>query len=139
LFVEWDVWGLVVSGNLPEKNMNIKALVLLQVAVAAVMALSAVNLTGKWVGNLPVPHSMDSVAVIYNLEQAGDSLTGSLTGPDGVMEINNGKVMGDKFSFSIASGMHGATIDGVYLGDSLRSNITLTSGKVLHLTLVRGK
>ena len=120
--------------------MNFKALVLLQAAVAAVMAFSTVNLTGKWVGHLPVPHSTkDSVAVIYNLEQAGDSLTGSLTGPDGTLAINGGKVVGDKFSFGIMSGMHGATIDGVYLGDSLRSNITLTSGTVLHLTLMRAK
>src|ERR1700761_1045823 len=119
--------------------MNIKALVLLQVVVASVMAFSTVNLTGKWVGHLPVPHSTDSVAVIYNLEQAGDSLTGSLTGPDGVLEIQGGKVMGDKFTFNIMSGAHGAAIDGVYLGDSLRSNITLTGGKVLRLTLLRSK
>jgi hypothetical protein len=120
--------------------MKNKVLLLLLAAVAGLMAFSAINLTGKWTGHLLIPHSTDSATFVYDLQQTNDTLTGSIIGPDGGgTNIYNGKVTGNKFSFSIAEAYGEAKIAGTYYGDSLGSNITFPSGKTLHLTLMHSK
>jgi len=120
--------------------MKNKVLLLLLTAAVGLMAFSNINLTGKWTGHLLVPHSTDSATFVYDLQQTNDTLTGSLIGPDGGgNNIYNGKVTGDKFSFSIAEADGEVKIAGTYYGDSLGSNIALPNGKMLHLRLMRSK
>jgi hypothetical protein len=119
--------------------MKNKVLLLLLAAVAGLMAFSAINLTGKWTGHLLIPHSTDSATFVYDLQQTNDTLTGSILGPDGDVTIYNGKVAGNKFSFSIAEAYGEAKITGTYYGDSLGSNIAFPNGKMLHLTLMHSK
>jgi len=64
-----------------------------------VIALAA-DLNGKWVGVLPTPDG-NSLDVAYNFKVDGDKLTGTASSPAGEIPINNGKVSGDNFTFSV--------------------------------------
>lgn len=114
--------------------------IILSLLALSLMALCQVkNLTGAWVGRLPRPHSTDTVTFTYNFKQTDDVLAGSLAGPDGSVEVENGRVAGDKFSFNVTEAYGEAKVEGIYYGDSIGTNIMFPSGKVLHLKLLRSK
>jgi hypothetical protein len=113
--------------------------------LASLFALSMIafcqvkNLSGTWVGRLPRPHSTDTATFTYNFKQTDDALAGRLEGPDGGVEVENGRVTGDKFSFNITEAYGEAKVEGVYYGDSIGTNIMFPNGKLLHLKLLRSR
>src|SRR5271155_3956788 len=94
---------------------------LLPAAALCFMAFCQVkNLTGTWVGRLAKPHSTDTATFTYNFKQTDDALAGSLVGPDGgAVEVDNGRVTGNTFSFNITEAYGEAKIEGIYYGDSI--------------------
>jgi len=77
---------------------------------------SAADLTGTWTGSMSSPDG-NSFDLTYTFKQEGMKLTGTVLGPQGdALQISNGKVDGDKFSFEIdLNGMtihHDCVIDG---------------------------
>ena len=82
------------------------AMVLGLLAATAVAA----DITGTWTGEMKSPDG-NSYQIDFNFKQDGTKLTGSVQGPQGEpMEINNGTIDGDKFSFDVA--FNGTTIHG---------------------------
>ncbi len=120
--------------------MKNKTFLLLSAASFCLMAFSQINLTGKWVGHLVIPHSTDSATFVYDLKQTDNALTGNLIGPDGgSVSIDSGKVAGNNFSFIISEADGRVKINGTYYTDSLSSNVALPNGRQLHLKMLRSK
>jgi len=64
------------------------------------MAAVFVDFNGKWSGTIPTPDG-NSVDVTYNFKVDGEKLTGTATSQMGEVVIENGKVKGDDFTFSL--------------------------------------
>ena len=69
------------------------------IAVLFAMTASAADVSGKWTGQMPTRNG-DTREVTFNLKADGDKLTGTMGGPQGDIEIQDGKVSGDTISFS---------------------------------------
>ena len=68
------------------------------VAALAGAALAA-DITGTWTGSLSMGDN--KIDLSYSFKQDGEKLTGTVTGPQGSLPLNDGKVQGDKLSFNI--------------------------------------
>jgi opacity protein-like surface antigen len=85
-------------------------------------AALAADITGNWTG------STDQFSLKFTFKQDGETLTGAVTGPQGEpLPISDGKVQGDKVSFTVKVDMGGnsmiVTNEGAIKGDE----ITLTT------------
>ena len=101
------------------KRIFLACAVLMTVLAGAALAA---DITGDWTG------STDQFSVKFTFKQAGENLTGAVTGPQGdPLPISDGKVQGDKVSFTVKVDMGGnsmkITHEGVIKGDE----ITLTT------------
>ena len=75
----------------------------------------AADIDGTWTGSLSTPGG--DVAVKYTFKTQGSVLTGTASSPDGSdVAIKNGKVDGDKISFSVDADFNGSTTTMVYSG-----------------------
>jgi hypothetical protein len=110
------------------------------------MAFSAVtvfaaDVTGAWTGDMKSPDG-NSFRISFTFKQDGAKLTGTIAGPQGdPMEIADGKVDGDKLSFSVT--FNGMTIkhEGVINGDEIKLTSKTDSGDFPggEMTLTRTK
>jgi hypothetical protein len=77
-------------------RIRVLAFILLLAAAPAFAA----DVDGKWTGSIDTPNG--PVQVAYTFKADGTTLTGSTTGQDGApIALKNGKVDGDKISFSM--------------------------------------
>ncbi|HSW50348.1 MAG TPA: hypothetical protein VLH09_09250 [Bryobacteraceae bacterium] len=73
------------------------------VSLAAVLILvfclpaGAADVTGKWTAQFDTPIGVQNYT--YELKADGEKLTGKATGPQGSVEIQEGKVSGDEIFF----------------------------------------
>src|SRR5665213_4541984 len=112
----------------------------LMMALTTATAFAA-DQTGAWTGSMKSPNG-DDFQITFNLKQDGAKLTGTVQGPQGdPMDITDGKVDGDKFSFNAS--FNGMTIkhDGTVKGDEIKmttksDNADFPGGE---MTLKRGK
>jgi hypothetical protein len=93
-------------------------------ALTAVAAW-AVDISGTWTGNVSGPNG--DFSLTYTFKQNGDKLTGSVTGPTDPIEIQEGKVDGDKISFALNVDMGGNNVKFVSKGTIKGDEIKLTS------------
>ena len=77
----------------------IHSFMLAAVAVLFAMTASAADVNGKWTGQMPTRNG-ETREVTFNLKADGDKLTGTMGGPQGDIEIKDGKVSGDNISFT---------------------------------------
>lgn len=102
----------------------------------------AAPIDGKWVGEIP---GMDGnpMKLSYTFKADGTTLTGSTTGPDGKeMPIKNGKIDGNKISFSIVFDFGGQEMSFDYKGELSGDTLKLTMemmGNPMEFTLKRAK
>ena len=75
----------------------------------------AADLSGKWKGDVP-GRSGDTTATVFTFKVDGEKLTGSMTGPNGDLQLQEGKVSGDQVSFSTNIDAGGNTIKILYKG-----------------------
>lgn len=61
-------------------------------------SLSAADIGGKWIGDVNTPDGQ-SISITFTFKLAGDKVTGTVSGPQGDMEIADGKMDGDTLSF----------------------------------------
>ena len=103
--------------------------------LAVVLALSAAaawaaDVTGTWTGTISSPNG--DFNLTYTFKQDGDKLTGTVTGPSDPIPISEGKVDGDKISFSVNVDMGGSTVKfsskGTINGDEIKLNTTNDGG-----------
>ena len=78
-------------------------------AVAARAAFAATDINGTWAGDLATPDG-NSFTLTYTFKVDGGKLTGNVQGPQGdPLNLDNGKMDGDKFSFDVS--FNGITIN----------------------------
>jgi len=71
-------------------------------------AVHAADVTGTWSSEMKTPDG-NSFPITFTFKQDGATLTGTVQGPQGnPINISNGKVDGDKFSFDVS--FNGITI-----------------------------
>jgi len=100
-----------------------------------IMAI-ADGLTGKWKGSFRTNDGA-VIQVIYNFKANGDKLTGTSESPEGVLDILDGKIMGDTFSFrTLGSDGDYYNTKGKMYADSCGIDVDFGDLK-LHLKVVR--
>ena len=100
--------------------------------LAAGLALAA-DVTGKWTGEVAGPDG-GGMSIALNLKQDGSKLTGSVEAPGGqVMEIQDGKIDGDKISFAVSFDGGGGAMkvahEGTVAGDEITLHIKMEGGQ----------
>jgi len=70
--------------------------------LSLVYTATAANINGKWKGK--IEFNGESIDLVYDLKVDGNKLIGNVTGPAGTLDLEEGKVDGDKISFQISFG-----------------------------------
>jgi hypothetical protein len=82
---------------------------------------SAADVSGTWVGVFSFGDNQFNLTYIF--KQDGAKLTGVVNGPNGDLPLNDGKIDGDKLSFSVTVEVNGNpakfTSEGVLKGDEI--------------------
>jgi len=92
-------------------------------ALAPIDAMAATDVTGTWTGSFSGPDAGGGMQIAFTFKQDGAKLTGTVQGPQGdAIAIGNGKIDGDKISFTVVfNGMtitHEGTINAA--GDEIK-------------------
>jgi FlaG/FlaF family flagellin (archaellin) len=95
-------------------------------ALAALTAVWAEDVTGKWVAQVPGRDGQTRETTI-NLKAEGDKLTGSISGRQGDTPIADGKISGSDISFSVTRNFQGNSVKIVYKGKVSGDEIKFTS------------
>src|SRR3954451_2682983 len=86
------------------------------VSTGLLLALAiAADVSGKWTGDMP-GRGGDTTPTTFNFKVDGDKLTGTMTGPQANLPLQEGKVAGDQISFSATLEVNGNTIKILYKG-----------------------
>ena len=94
----------------------------LLMAFSARPIFAATDVTGTWTGQLSTPDG-NSFALTFVFKQDGPKLTGTIQGPQGdPLSIDNGKVDGDKVSFTVSFNGMTITHDATVTGDTMKMN-----------------
>jgi hypothetical protein len=98
--------------------------------LSAATALAA-DVTGKWSGEMKTPDG-NAFPISYSLKQDGMKVTGTTEGPGGTIEIQDGKVDGEKVTFSInfegGNGPMKITFTGTLTGEELTMSMGMEGG-----------
>jgi hypothetical protein len=109
------------------------------IACFAVCLAAATGLAGKWKGSLKDPDGNDHQFHLNFITVNGEKLVGTAQAEGAPLDINDGKINGNNFSFNVKD-QDGNVIpvDGKYIaaGDSISLNFTENSMKY-HVTFVR--
>ncbi|HET8655221.1 MAG TPA: hypothetical protein VFL93_06880 [Longimicrobiaceae bacterium] len=81
------------------------------------LALAA-GLDGKWEGAVKTPDG-NEIHLVYTFHVQGDTLTGSVASQYGEIPLENGKVNGDSFSYSLTFGDRPVQFQGELVNDTV--------------------
>src|SRR5882672_4513663 len=105
---------------------------LLRAVLAAALVSSSLPLqaadaavAGKWTAQVP-GRDGQTRDVTFNFKTAGDTLTGTMSGRQGDVEIANGKLKGDEVSFDVTMTMQGSAMKMTYKGKVAGEEIKFT-------------
>jgi len=102
-----------------QRRIFLACAVLMTVLAGAALAA---DITGNWTG------SSDQFSLTFAFKQDGEKLTGTVTGPQGdPLPISDGKVQGDKLSFTVKIDMGGNSMTIHHEGAIKGDEITLTT------------
>lgn len=125
-----------------KKLLAVCAVLFLAIGAATVLAQAAApaDATGTWSGQMQGPNG--DMTITFHLKQDGTKLTGSVdTGMGDPIDIQNGKVDGDKIYWETS--FNGMTIqhDGTINGDEIKINVKSSDGQfpATDMTLKRAK
>jgi hypothetical protein len=117
--------------NAGRKRMRMKSWFVFCAALFVVCSarpmFAASDMTGKWTTTDMKAPDGSAFTLMFDFKQDGTKLTGSVTGPQGdPLPFDNGKVDGDKFSFTVTFNnmtiTHNGTIDGDEIKMSTKSD-----------------
>src|ERR1700676_605456 len=97
-------------------------------AVLLAMTASAADVSGKWVGQMPTRNG-DTREASFDLKANGDKLTGTMSGPQGGIEIKDGKVSGNDISFKVPLEFNGNSFVLIFKGTVCGDQIKFTRGR----------
>lgn len=98
----------------------------------------AADVSGKWSGQVP-GRGGEGATATFVFKADGEKLTGTMTGPQGEMPIQDGKVSGDKVSFSMTGGNAKILFEGAMSGDEIKMTRTREGGQAREFTLKRAQ
>ena len=98
------------------------------VTVLLAMTAFAADVTGKWTGQMPTRNG-DTREVTFNLKAHGDKLSGTMGGPQGDIEIKDGKISGDTISFKTNLEFNGNAFVLIFKGTVSGDQIKFTRGR----------
>jgi hypothetical protein len=101
----------------------------------------AADISGKWTGDMP-GRGGESASTTFNFKVDGEKLTGSMTGPQGEIPLQEGKVAGNQVSFSTTLDFGGNSVKIVYKGTLSGDQMKMTreregSGQPREFTIKR--
>lgn len=118
----------------------------LSLALMPLHALAATDVTGTWTGSVQMGDAGggggDGMQLTFTFKQDGAIVTGNVNGGQGdPLTINNGKIDGDKISFTIDFNGTTITHEGTVNGDEIKLNSKSSDGNfpAMALTLKRAK
>ncbi len=82
----------------------------------------AVDINGRWLSKFETPDG-ESMELTFTFKVDGDKLTGKVESPMGEIELTNGKVKGDEFSFDVDVGGNTIGHDCKISGDEIKMKI----------------
>jgi len=115
-----------------KRIISIAAMLLLVMSTAF-----AADVTGKWSGEMPGRNGAATATFMFKVD--GDKLTGTMTGPQGEAPLQEGKVTGDKISFSTTGANAKILYEGAVAGDEIKMTRTREGGQAREFTLKRAK
>lgn len=109
-----------------------KAIGILMAGCMVAGGVWAAEVTGSWTAEMPGRGGI-TAPVTLNLEADGDTLTGTITGPEGEAEISDGIIDDDTISFEVIRVFDGNQIterfEGVVNDDIIRFSVTTDGGR----------
>lgn len=110
-------------------------------AVLALAAAAAADISGKWTGDVP-GRGGDTTPSTFVFKADGDKLTGSMTGAQGEVPLQEGRISGDQVSFATVLDLGGNSIKILYKGTVGGDQIKMTrqregGGQAREFTLKR--
>jgi hypothetical protein len=111
-------------------------------ALTPVAAHAATDVTGAWTGSASGGGGGGDFTLTFNFKQSGTTLTGTVDGGQGdPLPIANGKIDGDKISFTVEFNGTTITHEGTVSGDQITLNSKSSDGNfpAMALTLKRAK
>jgi len=103
-----------------------KTLLRIACSLALLFAMAmAADISGKWTGDMP-GRGGDTTPTTFTFKVDGDKLTGSMTGPQGDIPLQEGKVAGNQVSFSTTLDFGGNSIKILYKGTVSGDQIKMT-------------
>jgi len=115
------------------KVMSFGSLALFMIATV----LTAADVSGKWSGDVPARGEAMKATFVFKVEDG--KLTGTMTGPQGEVPLQEGKVSGDEISFSTTGGNAKILFTGKVAGDEIKMTRTREGGQGREFTLKREK
>jgi len=102
---------------------------LLLLTLLAVCAFAA-DVTGTWKGSIETPNGARDVTL--KLKSEGDKLTGTMSGRQGEVELQDPKMDGDNISFTMTRGDFKMEYKGKVSGDQINFDIAV-AGQTLKM------
>ena len=114
--------------------------VVFSLALLLAVAMAA-DLSGKWTGDMP-GRGGDTTPTTFNFKADGEKLTGTMTGPQGDIPLQDGKVAGNQVSFTTTLDFGGNSVKLLYKGTVSGDQIKMTreregSGQPREFTIKR--
>jgi hypothetical protein len=100
--------------------MRLPVLTSAALLVGFALSAPAADVNGKWRAR------MGDAEITFNFKVTGDKLTGDLSGPQGKVELSDGKVTGDQISFSVTVNSGSAEFKLLFNGSVSNDQIKLT-------------
>jgi hypothetical protein len=95
-------------------------------SLALLLALAmAADISGKWTGDMP-GRGGDTTSTTFTFKVEGEKLTGSMTGPQGDIPLQEGQVSGSQVSFSTTLDFGGNSVKILYKGTVSGDQIKMT-------------
>ena len=90
----------------------------------SVHAFAATDVTGTWEGEFTLPDGTTTFPLSFTFKQDGTKLSGSVVNPQGgdPIPITDGKMDGDKISFTVSFNGMNITHEGTVTGDDMKLN-----------------
>ena len=85
----------------------------------------AADISGKWTGDMP-GRGGQTASTTFTFKADGEKLTGTMTGPQGEVPLQEGKVAGDQISFSTTQDFGGNSVKILYKGTLSGDQIKMT-------------
>jgi len=116
----------------------LKAIWIVCVAIAMLsVTAAAADINGKWSGQ--VPSRGEAMTATFTFKVDGDKLTGTMTGPQGEVALEEGKVSGDQIAFTMMGGNAKVMFQGTVSGNEIKMTRTREGGQAREFTLKRAQ